>query len=214
MWRILLILPIYIGLVSCGFFVRDPEPQRVNAYLADDQDIRSVRRVMVLPFLEAPGVAADVDRVREAFIGELSKLHRFELVALPPGAREDGLINRGLARGRISTTALVSLSDRYNLDGVMLGTVTSYRAYLPPHLGLQVQLISIHSGNTIWAAEGHYDASDARTVEDLQHYFQTSRPSNETRHGVEIYWISPTKFASYVSYRLVDSWNRTLKSRN
>ena len=214
MWKILLVLPIHIGLVSCDVFVREPEPQRVNAYLANVRDISSVRRIMVLPFMEAPGVTAEVDRVREAFIGELAKLHRFEIVPVPAGAREDGLINRGLARGRISTAALVSLSDRYNLDGVMLGTVTSYRAYMPPHLGMQVQLISIHSGSTIWAAEGYYDVSDARTVEDLQHYFQTSRPRDETRHGMEIYWISPSKFASYVSYRLVDSWNRALKSRN
>ncbi len=211
--KVLLTLSICIGMVSCGIFARKPEPKRVNAYLADLRDVSSVRRIMVLPFAESPGVEADLVKIREAFVGELSKLQRFEIVPVPARAQEDSLINRSLMRGRVSTAALVSLSERYSLDGVILGTVTGYRAYMPPHLGMRLQLISIHSGATVWAAEGHYDASDARTIEDLNHYFQTSQAPDETGHGVEIYWISPMKFARYVSYRLVSSWNQALRSR-
>lgn len=212
MWRSVVISALCASTVSCDMFARKPEPKRVNAYLADSRDMSSVRRIMVLPFAESPGVSADLDRVREAFISELLKIQRFEIVSMPRGAREEEVINRSLARGRLSTSALVSLSDRYNLDGVMMGTVTSYRAYTPPHLGMQIQLISIHSGETVWAAEGLYDASDARTVEDLNHYFMSSRADDETGHGVEIYWISPTKFASYVSARLVASWSASLRN--
>ena len=204
---------VCITMASCSVFPRDPEPKRVNAYLADDRDISSVRRIMVLPFWEAPGVRADLGRIHNAFHDELTKLQRFEIVPLPPDAREDDLINSTLHRGKISTGSLVSLSERYHLDGIMVGTVTSYRPYSPPHLGMRVQLISIHTGDTVWAAEGLYDASDARTVEDLEHYYQTSQATDETGHGVELYWISPSKFASYVSYRLVASWKQSLRSQ-
>ena len=168
---------------------------------------------MLLGFGEAPGVAANLEQIHRAFLDELAKLQIFEIVPLPTGAQEDELINQSLHRGRVSTEALVSLSDRYNLDGIMMGTVTSYRAYVQPHLGMRVQLMSIHTGSIIWAAEGLYDVSDARTMEDLRHYYLNSQTTEATRHGVEIYLISPTKFASYVSHRLVESWSPWIRSR-
>ena len=213
MKKTLVALQVCLCTVSCSWFPRAPQPKKVDAYFADARDISSVRRIMVLPFGEAPGVAADLERIYGAFHDELSKLQLFEIVPLPTGAQEDVLINQTLHRGRVSTRALVSLSERYNLDGIMMGTVTSYRAYVQPHLGMRVQLISIHSGTIVWAAEGLYDVSDARTMEDLRHYYLTSQTSEATRHGVEIYLISPTKFASYVSHRLVETWRPWIRSR-
>ena len=50
-------------------------------------------------------------------------------------------------------------------------------------------------------------------MEDLTNYFLTSQATEATGHGVEIYQISPTKFASYVSHRLVASWSPWIRSR-
>ena len=193
---------------SCTWLPRPPEPKEVNYYLADPRDLDNVLRVMVLPFTCAAGVAADTMPIRETFLTELAKIQRFELVPLPDGAEEDRPLYESLLRGRLSTSALVALGERYQLDGVLLGTVTSWRPYRPAHLGLRMQLVSVHAGSTVWAAEGIYDASDAATIEDLRHYQMSFAAEEASFHGYEIHLISPRKFAAYVAHRLVATWRR------
>jgi hypothetical protein len=195
-----------VALGACTWLPKPPEPKPVNFYSAAPRDLDNVQRVLVLPFACAAGVTADTMPLREAFLVELAKIQRLELVPLPDGAEEDRPLYESLVRGRISTEALVELSERYQLDGVLLGTVTAYRPYLPVHLGLRVQLVSVHSGSTVWAAEGLYDANDAATIEDLRHYQLSFAAAEASFHGVEINLISPRKFAAYVAHRLVATW--------
>lgn len=178
----------------------------VNHYFADARDLASVRRVIVLPFTAAADLVADTAIVRAAFLDELQKLQRFEVVPLPESAPEDERLYQSLARGRLSTRDLVELGTRYRVDGLVLGTITSWRPYLPPHLGLRVQLLSIHSATTVWAAEGLYDAGDGAMREDLEEYADTFAAEEASMHGSEIHLISPRKFARYVCHRLVGTW--------
>lgn len=194
---------VLCALASCaGPYALKP----VNSYLADARDLRTVRRIMVLPFGEAAGVCADLEHLRSAFVGELAKLRRFEIVPLPAAAPEDDVLNRGLATGRLSTEAVVELCERYKLDGVLLGRVTSWRPYKPPHLGLHVQLVSVHSGSTVWAVDALFDSSDATTVNDLKHYAEAVQADTGDLHGWEMNLIAPTKFATYVAHRVVGTW--------
>ena len=202
-WALVLATVLAAG---CTWMPHPPEPKPVNFYIAAARDLDNVQRVMVLPFACAAGVAADTMPIREAFLVELAKIQRLELVPLPDGAEEDRPLYESLVRGRLSTEALVALSQRYQLDGVLLGTVTGWRPYLPMHLGLRVQLLSVHSATTVWAAEGLYDANDAATIEDLKHYQLSFAAAEASFHGVEINLISPRKFAAYVAHRLVATW--------
>jgi hypothetical protein len=52
-------------------------PKPINCYLAEPADLANVRRIMVLPFAQQPGVQADCAKVRDAFVTELQKLRRF-----------------------------------------------------------------------------------------------------------------------------------------
>ena len=192
-----------LGSASCGFVSNAPRQLPVNHFVADPRDFDTVRRVMVLPFDRSPGVNVSVDSVREAFLAELAKLQRFEVMPLPTRAAEHAEIHESVQRGRLSTDALVALSERYQVDGVLIASVTSYRPYPPMNLGLRVQLVSLHSGRTVWAAEGHYDANDARVVEDVEHYAHSFVAREASMHGWEINLISPRKFQGFVSHRIV-----------
>jgi len=193
-------------LSGCGLF-KNPTAREVNHWLAEDADLAAVRRIMVLPFATATGVKADTHKLRDVFTAELLKLQRFEVIPLPEGAREDQALAASVTTGRLSTQEIVALANRYHLDGVVVGTITSWRPYKPPQLGLRTQLISVHSGAPVWAADAYYDAGDGRTVEDLQHYAQRAMAEDSDHlHGWEILMISPTKFASFVSYRLASTW--------
>lgn len=191
---------------ACSLFSEAPEAKPVNFFLAEPRDLDTLQRVMVLPFVAAPGVHADVTPIRDAFLAELSKIQRFECVPLPHGAEENRRIYDSLQTGRLSSEAIVELGARYQLDGVLVGTVTGYRPYKPPQLGIKVQLINVHSGSTAWAAEGLYDSADALTVEDLRHYALTFGAPEESMHDWEIHLLSPRKFAAYVAHRLVGTW--------
>src|SRR5262249_29619097 len=139
---------------------RPPAPKPINCYFGDERDLHDVRRVMVLPFDVAPGVDAETFPLRAVFLEELAKLGLFDIVPLPDRAEEDREIQRSWIRGRLSTEAIVKICKRYQLDAVLLGTITSYRPYKPPHLGLKVQLMSIHSASAVWAADGIWDANE------------------------------------------------------
>lgn len=185
---------------------RPDRPKVVNSYLAEREDLANVRRIMVLPFHAEHGVAVDNNQIRDAFVSELQKLRRFEVVPLTDAAREDDMLNDSLSHGRLSTEAMVRLCERYSLDGVFVGSVTSYRAYTPPHLGLRTHLISVHSGATIWAVDAIYDASDLSTISDLKHYAGRTQRDDGTLHGWELTLLSPAKFTSFVAHRCVGTW--------
>ena len=201
------LLPLLFA-AGCIGIPHTPRKMPVAAYFAAEKELQRVHRVMVLPFTSAPGVLADRRVLRSCFVAELAKLQRFELVPLPEGAEEDAKLYQSLRRGRISNKALATLGERYNLDGVLLGTVTGNRSYKPPHLGLRVQLMSLHSATAIWAAEVLYDAADAATVEDLQHFAKSYAAPEDSMHGWELILISPTRFATFVSHRVVGTWLR------
>jgi hypothetical protein len=160
----------------------------------------------VLPFRQEPGVRVDCDQVRDSFVAELQKLRRFEVVPLTGEAREDDEMNASLAHGRLSTEAMVRLCDRYGLDGVLVGAVTAWRPYSPPHLGLRTQLISVHSGATVWAIDAIYDSNDRTTVSDLRHWVDHTQRDDGNLHGWELNLLSPQKFTSYVASRFVGTW--------
>jgi hypothetical protein len=206
--RGLLSMVLLLPLAATGgcLLERPPEPKPINAYLAEPNDLANVRRIMVLPFGHETGVTADCTKVRDAFVAELQKLRRFEVVPLPTAAREDDELNASAARGRISTEAMVRLCNRYALDGVFVGSVTSWRPYTPPHLGMRTQLLSVHSGTPVWAVDAIYDASDRSTISDLRHFEASTQRDDGNLHGWELNLLAPSKFTTFVAHRFVGTW--------
>lgn len=185
---------------------RSSRPKSINSYLAEPTDLANVRRIMVLPFHAEAGITLDTNKIRDAFVSELQKLRRFEVVPLSDGARENDILNASLARGRISTEAMVRLCNRYALDGLFVGAVTAWRPYSPPHLGLRTQLISVHSGASIWAVDTIFDSADRTTISDLQHYVTRTQRDDGNLHGWEMTLLSPAKFTNFVAHRCVGTW--------
>lgn len=202
----LALLGAALATTGCSWFLDQPEPKAVSAFRAPAAEFAVVRRVMVLPFAFAPGVEGDRDsarQIRDAFLAEFAKLQRFEIVPLPEGADEHLAINDGAPRGALPARALLALGKRYRLDGLILGTITAYRPYLPPHLGVRVQLTSVHSGATVWAAEGLYDSSERATERDVRHYALSYLAKEDSDHGWRMNVIAPRRFAAFVAHRLV-----------
>jgi len=195
-----------LGALGACSMPRPPEQRVIDSYLADPRDLANVRRVMVLPFAEEPGVDTDCTQMRDIYVAELQKLRRFDIVPLPGSALEVDELNRSVRHGRLSTDAVVRLCDRYHLDGVLVGTVTSFRAYTPPILGMRTQLVSVHSGAIVWAVDAIYDSSDRSTINDLRHFHEHVQNNDGNLHGYELDLIAPSKFCAYVAHRFVGTW--------
>lgn len=198
------LLPILaFAFAACG---AAHEPKAINSWLAEPADLANVRRIMVLPFGQESGVQADCNKVRDAFVAELQKLRRFEVVPLPSDASENEQLNRSLSRGRVSSDALVRLCNRYAVDGVFLGTVTTFRPYQPQQMGMRTQLVSVHSGAPIWAVDAIYDTTERTTISDLRHFVEHTQRDDGNLHNWEMNLISPQKFTSFVAHRFVGTW--------
>lgn len=183
-----------------------PQPKPVNSYLADESDRDGVRRVMVLPVVTEGDISAPLEPIREMVAAELTKLQMFEVVPLPDNTDEDEAVYAALRRGQTALDALVALGRRYRLDGVVLSTITSYRAYPPAHLGMRLQMLSLHSGTKVWAAEGLYDVSEQATLDDVQHYARSYLATEASMHGWQINTLAPSRFAAFVAHRLMATW--------
>ena len=196
-----------LALLSAGCLLpRPPETRAINNYLADARDLASVHRIMVLPFATSAGVVADNENIRDIYVNELQKLRRFEIVPLPKSAHEVDDLYSSMRAGRMSTDAIIGLCERYRLDGVLVGTVTAWRAYTPPQLGMRTSLVSVHSGSIVWKVDAIYDANDRSTVNDLRHYHDRVQTQDGNLHGWELNTIAPTRFTAYVAHRLVGTW--------
>ena len=204
---LIILLAALVPATTTGCRLERPHrPKLINSYLAEPSDLANVRRIMVLPFHSEHGVSVDPGEIRDAFVAELQKLRRFEVVPLTEAAREDDILNTSIAHGRISTTAMVKLCERYSLDGLFIGSVTSWRPYKPPHLGLRTQLISVHAGAPVWGVDAMYDASDRSTISDLRHYVDRTQRDDGNLHDWELSLLSPSKFTNFVAHRVVETW--------
>jgi hypothetical protein len=202
----LLPLPMLLFLCACGVVSEHPTPRAVNFYMAEEAAIRAVRRVLVVPFDQEEMVRADERTVRAECLAELRKLQAFDVLALPEGNEEDEELRAALTHGRLSVSAMVDLARRFRADAILTGTILQYRPYVPPVFGLRLQLLSVHTGGVVWAAEGVYDAGDAATRLDLKHYCARVAAPETSLHGWEMATLSHRRFIRFVTFRLLETW--------
>lgn len=202
----LLFAALALLLAGCAL-ERPPEKRPLNHYLADARDLDCIRRVMVLPFTEEPGVSAEKELVRASYVDELQKLRRFEVLPLPSDVSEVAILDASARKGRIGVEEVVALCNRYRVDAIVLGTVTAFRAYTPPRLGMRTQMVSVHSGSIVWAVDAMYDSNDRSMVSDLRHYYVNVETHDGNLHGWELDLLAPHRFCHYVAHRFVGTWS-------
>ncbi|QDU80429.1 hypothetical protein Pla110_21590 [Polystyrenella longa] len=96
--------------------------------------------VAVAPFLNlSTERAVDGRQFAEAYYAELQKVPGFEVV--PVGVVETAMVQHGLEEMRGPEDA-VRLAKILNVDAVVVGAVTDYKAYAPPRMGLKVSWYS------------------------------------------------------------------------
>lgn len=109
----------------------------ISYHKSDEYNNTKVQRVLLLPFAFETKRDKVVNEVTEAFFIELQKSTKFDVVV--PQEFQDILSqqrdvwNRGLIRAETITEA----KKRYKVDAIIFGTITQYKPYEPPILGIK-----------------------------------------------------------------------------
>lgn len=211
MRRLLVVSCALLGLGGCGLLDRLPEPTPASqdipvAYRSLTADGHQMRRVVVLPFVDAIRAPDQIQMIEDAFVASLRKHQYFEVVTV----HESPLLSEAeqdvFRSGVFQKKTLLAMAERYRADGVLFGIVTHFRPYEPPCLGLKVELVSVGAGDVVWSAKGLFDAGDERTAMDVHNYHDVRLASSSSLEGWRRMLTSPRRYTRYVCDRMVDTF--------
>jgi len=202
------LVPLLFVLCAASCSVRDKLAYKeldINHYLADERDLEPVRMIMVLPFDGEIAPKEVREHVTRTFVREIAEKGQFIVKPLPRLSDEENLILSSESKGRIDTKELVDLCKRFHLDGVIIGRITSYQDYYPPRIGLRSLMVSVHSGDIVWAADMVFNAAKQLTRQDAIRYYEGTLITEASNHGREMIFLSPREFSEYAVARLLST---------
>ncbi|MEM8712383.1 MAG: hypothetical protein AAGG01_15635 [Planctomycetota bacterium] len=197
---------IFLGaalmLLASGCRGTRPVPMMGSATITSDFDTYVLRRVGVLPFAELntePMAAHEIGALETMFHSEFAMATPYDLVPLRREDLAEMMAPDPFRKGWYDPSTLSELRQRYRLDAVLVGTITSRRVVQPQVLGTQLDLVSCETGQTIWSSDLLLDASKESTREAID-IWAVHRLGEE--HGARIALLSPKKFAHFAAYQM------------
>ncbi len=210
--RLLLLAALALGLSGCAKLPikRDgakagPFFTPVNVTAASPRLPADIRRVLLLP-ISADGLAIpeeNLSRLDAAFLAELNRTARFEVVTLT----RDELARITGSRQLNSTSPLppafidrlFNIYNPYAADAVLFVDLTAWSAYPPLAIGIRTRLAPIRESQILWAADNNFSAADPAVANSARrHALSLSKSSGPTDLSHTILQ-NPTRFASYAA---------------
>ena len=166
-YGIWIFLPVFfIFLTGCIHYPKKGEP------LLRDKSLSGIKRIAVLPFYNlSDRVDAEV-LVTNIYIGEIVNDQGYSTVKYGD-IREFLLKHKIRSTETITRETLQRLADTFFVDGVMLGSILTYREWDPHNdkepavVDLSVRLLDCESGRIIWCGREKRTGWDERKVFDI-----------------------------------------------
>jgi hypothetical protein len=102
----------------------------------------------------------------------------------------------------VDVESLIVAQKAYLADAFLFGTVTQYKPYDPPVLGLKLRLLSARTGDVIWAAEALFNANERDVRAMAEGYFANSGLKDRL-YGPELIFMSPRLYADFVAAQVM-----------
>lgn len=135
---------------------------------------KDLKRVVVLPLAcEASRVdlsddCATLDPILQA---ELVKTKRFAVVSAGPEMLRSLTGRSSWTGGEVLPADFFdSLQRVYGCDAVLFCQLTVFRAYAPLAVGWRMELVDVHTGKIIWAADEVFDASEPAVARGAEQF--------------------------------------------
>ena len=206
----ILLIPIVILLsfaaisnVGCISLLVQREFKSISFYKSDEYNNAGVHRVLLVPFTFETNREKVVNEVTEAFSIELQKSAKFDIV-LPHGFPEELLLQNDLwNKGLVRAETVIEAKKRFKVDAIIFGTITHYKPYEPPILGMKVGMFSTVTGNIIWTADTILDSSEATVVRLVKTYYRTNYQRKQSLYGWKIILLSMKRYAQFAAHQVI-----------
>jgi len=149
-----------------------PPPVTYSQYHLEGFAWDSVARVLVLPPLNESEHVRTAHEVQSAFVGELQRLGRFEVIAAPfdDEARLTKVIHRS---GTFNEKELLIIGKETRADVIIHTTITQYSPYHPrTRLGLVVQAVAPLEAKVVASVDGLWDTADSRLADRVRTFYR------------------------------------------
>jgi hypothetical protein len=189
--------------VLAGCASTPPEPACLaSARVTPDFVSYTIRRVGLIPLAGRQLEIEQREFLQDALASELTHGSPFEIVVLDETDLEEVPQSEPSRRGSFRPATVLALARRYNLDAVLVGTVTDYQAFAPQRLGLSIDLVGVETGIPIWSAEVMLDASHKPVQESMAAWRESKRASDNTTESIDVYMLSPRRFAQFAASQI------------
>jgi len=201
------ILSLVFASSGCSRWYRLSASPQQNYYPSVSKDLSTIRTACLVELhnnTTYPQISGDVT---ESLYQTLQKKHLFDLTLLQ---QNDTVWKNLQIRPDSPYTLEQLLATRkiLGVDAVLIGTVTSYAPYPHMMLGLQLKLIDLRDGQTVWAIEQIWDTADKTTEERIKKYFQREMRSGLSPLGEQLAVLSSINFVRFVTYDATETLQR------
>jgi hypothetical protein len=200
MSRALALFWLSLGLAACASTPQSVPPL-ASARVVGDFDSYTLQRVGIVPVSGGDLPNNEALELQAALLAEFSAGTDFELVALAGEDLAETPPLEPYRRGWYSPRTILTLARRHRLDGLLIATVTDRQVYHPQRLGLQVDLVSAETGQTLWYSALHIDAAESR-VRDSMGVWARETLGDVSEASWESMLMSPRRFARFAAHQV------------
>lgn len=194
--------PLLLSLaLLAGCATTSEVPPLASARVVSDFGTYRLQRVGLLPPVGMSLSEQQQVDVQLACMAEFGAGSAMEIVRLTGPDLEAVPTMEPHRRGSYSAEAILALAGRYRLDALLVPTVTDLQVHPPQRLGLSVDLLSAETGQGLWSATVHLDASQEMTRDSIEAWANTSQ-GDVSDHTWEVTLLSPKRFARFAAYHL------------
>jgi hypothetical protein len=194
-----IVLITFICTTSCA--TTPSVPPLASARMVSDFETYHIRRVGLLPAAGLRLTMQQAEDLQAAFMAEFSAATDFEIVRLTPRDLEAIPSMKAHLRGRYSPSTVSEVSRRYHLDALLIPTVTDLQTHPPQRLGVQVDLLSSETGQSLWESAVQLDAAQERVRHSIEVWADTHL-GDVSDNTWELTLISPSRFARFAAYQM------------
>ncbi len=199
-----ILLVLLLGFAGCEIY--EPYETPLNYYLTPDKDISSLGRIALVELGNETGFHEISLDMSTALFQELQKKQMFGVKFV---AENDPEWRSMQLRQDASYTfeQLLEMRNTLKCDGVLIGSVTSYKPYPHMSIALQLRMVDLTDGQLLWAMEQVWDTTDKTTGHRMRKYYgdlvvgtkKLSVIGPETP-SAQLGFVSSLKFIKFVAY--------------
>lgn len=169
------------------------------------RDFTSYRleRVGLIPLGGERTTAVQESVLQSTFYSELSRSTDFEIVMLDGDDLAEVPSSDPVRRGWYNPRTILGISQRFQLDALLIGTITDLQTFHPQRLSVQFDLVSAETGSTLWSSTLHLDAGEQCVREGLEAFYSHGEgDSAGSDEPWELALMSPRRFARFAAWQV------------